>query len=289
MGFSLTPTKEVKPMATVSITHGVPGVGKTSLWAYAPDPLFLMVKDETGLQTLMDKGRVPGVQHFPEPAQSMDDVNAACDEVARGRIKCKTLVIDTINSVEQLIHKQTREDMFNNDPAAFMAFQGGYDAALPAVENFIGMLRRVHARGVAIAMIAHTKVEGFKNPLGPDYDRYVPTVHKKTWLLLNGFADLVLFANYEAVASAEKDAKAPKGKMKVTTAASQAFLYPIRTAAYDAKNRHGLTGKISMGRSGQEAWNNLERALKSCKTTGKQEQEPEVETETQPEIGKEAA
>lgn len=285
MGFSLTPTKEVKPMATVSITHGVPGVGKTSLWAYAPDPLFLMVKDEVGLQTLIDKGRVPGVQHFPEPAQSMEDIHAACDAIIKGQIKCKTFVIDTGNGIEQLIHSQVCAECYNNDMSQFMQFHAGFDTARPYVISFVSKLRKIRDKGIGISLLCHTRVKTFKNPLGADYDRYVPQMHEKTWELFNNFADLVLFANYEAVEAS----KVGKGKIKVAAAASQAYLYPIRTAAYDAKNRHGLTGKISMGKSGQEAWANLERALKSCKATGKQE-EPQVETpEPETETEKEAA
>lgn len=283
MSFSLTPTKEVKPMATVSITHGVPGVGKTSLWAYAPDPLFLMVKDEVGLQTLIDKGRVPNVQHFPEPAQSMEHVNAACDAIISGQVKCKTFIIDTGNSVETLIHSQVTEECYNNDKSQFMQFHAGFETSLPYVINFISKLRKIRAKGIAVSILCHTRVKTFKNPLGSDYDRYVPQVHEKTWELLNNFADMVLFANYEVT----EQQKVSKGKIKAAPVASQAYLYPVRTAAYDAKNRHGLTGRISMGKTGQEAWANLERALKSCKTSGKQE--PEFEPEPQPETGKDAA
>lgn len=270
-------------MATISITHGVPGVGKTSLWAYAPDPLFLMVKDEVGLQTLIDKGRVPNVNHFPEPASNMDDVNAACDAIIRGDIKCKTLVIDTGNGIENLIHSQVCAECYNNDKSQFMMFMAGFETSLPYVTAFISKLRKVRAKGIAVSILCHTRVKTFKNPLGSDYDRYIPQMHEKTWELFNNFADMVLFANYEVTESS----KVGKGKIKAAPVASQAYLYPIRTAAYDAKNRHGLTGRVSMGKTGQEAWANLERALKSCKSTGKQEPEPEIETPEQNE--KEAA
>jgi hypothetical protein len=102
-------------------------------------------------------------------------------------------------------------------------------------------------------------------------------------LLSPACASFDLFKNYEVT----EQQKVSKGKIKAAPVASQAYLYPVRTAAYDAKNRHGLTGRISMGKTGQEAWANLERALKSCKTSGKQE--PEFEPEPQPETGKDAA
>jgi hypothetical protein len=41
-------------------------VGKTSLGACAPKPIYLMTRGETGLLTLIDAGRIPETAHFPE-------------------------------------------------------------------------------------------------------------------------------------------------------------------------------------------------------------------------------
>jgi hypothetical protein len=43
------------------------------------------------------------------------------------------------------------------------------------------------------------------------------------------------------------------------------MLYPERTAAYDAKNRLGLTDPIWMGDSGKDAWANLSGAIKDAR------------------------
>ena len=275
-------------MPTVAINHGVPGIGKTSMWAYAPDPLFLMVDEEVGLKMLIAQKRLPNVAHFPEPARSAEEVIEATQAVATGKIKCKTFVTDTANSVIGLIYKQVCAECYNNSMVEFMSFHAGYETSIPYIANYIRLLAKIRDRGIAITLIAHTRIKTFKNPLGPDYDRYIPQMHDKAWELLNNFADLVLFSNYEVTGE-----KASKGKIKTTTQQTTAYLYPVRSPAFDAKNRHGLTGKIAMGKSGQEAWNNLERNLKSCRATGKQEVEPEeqkqAETESQPETGKEAA
>ena len=58
------------------VLHGVEGIGKTSFGAYAPDPIFLMAKGETGLETLIDSGRLPQVPHFPELADWADVISA---------------------------------------------------------------------------------------------------------------------------------------------------------------------------------------------------------------------
>src|SRR3954469_20593685 len=48
------------------VLHGVEGVGKTSFAAAAPKPYFLMARGETGLETLIDSGRVGSIAHAPE-------------------------------------------------------------------------------------------------------------------------------------------------------------------------------------------------------------------------------
>jgi hypothetical protein len=70
----------------------------------------------------------------------------------------------------------------------------------------------------------------------------------------------VLFANFVAHVDARKgDAK---GKAK---GGSRRVLYTTRTAAFDAKNRHGLPEQIDGGHSAAEAWANFAGALQASK------------------------
>ena len=43
----------------------------------------------------------------------------------------------------------------------------------------------------------HTKVATFKNPEGPDYDRWVPDLHKETWSVTHKWADMILFGCFD--------------------------------------------------------------------------------------------
>jgi hypothetical protein len=122
------------------------------------------------------------------------------------------------------------------------------------------------ARRMTIFMLAHTKVKPFKNPTGPDYDRYMPDMHEKTWGLTHKWLDATFFGNFEVVvqmASKTSDIT-KKGK---GTGGTARMLYTQRTAAYDAKNRFGLPEEIEMGESSSEAFTNLTTEIKNSKTT----------------------
>ena len=58
------------------VIYGPEGIGKTSLAAAAPLPVFLMSRGETGLLSLIDHSRVPAeTPHFPE-AMTWEEVLA---------------------------------------------------------------------------------------------------------------------------------------------------------------------------------------------------------------------
>jgi hypothetical protein len=86
-----------------------------------------------------------------------------------------------------------------------------------------------------IVLVAHTHIKTFKNPEGDDFDRYELKLHIKAGGLLKEWCDDVLFAHYETYAVNRQDEKKAKG---FSTGAR--VVETVRTAAWDAKNRHKL-------------------------------------------------
>lgn len=272
-GLSAVSTSPAKPTAFLGsvkrtgsglpsriVIHGVEGVGKTSLPAYGPNPIFLMTKGETGLETLIDSKRLPEVSHFPECA-TWEDALAMINELRTEEHDRQTLVIDTMNGLERLCHEHVCRREYNNNwgEKGFSSYQRGYDVSLADWQELLALLDRLREeRKMAIFCLTHTKVGPHRNPEGEDYDRYVPDMHRKTWSLTHKWADAVLFANfYDEVVEEKGRAKGRGGRLR--------YLYTERHASYDAKNRHGLPSEISMGSSGQDAWNNLRDAVKAAK------------------------
>lgn len=246
------------------VLHGVEGVGKTSFAAFAPKPIFLMARGETGLETLIDSGRLPEIPHFPE---SMDwsEAISQIEWLTNAEHEYRTLVIDTLNGLERLCHEHVCQRDYQGkwDKSGFLSYMQGYETSLADWRLLLNALDRLRERKrMALIALCHTKVTTFKNPEGADFDRYQPAVHPKTWELTHRWSDHVLFANYYTLAKKEDSgrAKGLDGQTKV--------MYTVRHAAFDAKNRAGLPEEIDMGNSGQEAWTHFVTAMKAGKGGG---------------------
>jgi AAA domain len=255
-------TKAGSGLPNRCVFHGPEGSGKTSFGCCAPKPIFLMTRGETGMQTLIDAGRVPETPHFPE-LMTWTDLLAALDALTRDQHDHRTLVIDTVNGAERLCHEHVCQRDFDGrwGRDGFASFMTGYDSALADWRILLDALDQLRVqRRMSILLLAHTKISTFKNPEGADYDRYCVDIHHKTWSLTHRWADLVLFTNFVAFVEAKKNDTTGKAK-----GGSRRMIYTTRTAAYDAKNRHGLPEQIDAGRSAAEAWTNFVTALQASK------------------------
>ena len=252
-------TTKGKGLPSRMVIHGVEGIGKTSFPANSPNPIYLQARGETGLETLIDSGRLSEVPHLPE-IQTFNELLEAIDMLCREDHGYQTIVLDTINGFERLCHEHVCRKHFNNDwtDKGFMGYGRGFETSLADWRELLIALDRLReTKSMAVVALCHTKVTTFKNPEGPDYDRYAPDMHAKTWGLTHKWADIVLFANYETFT--EKDGL----RHKAASGEQVRFLYSERRAAFDAKNRHGLPFEISMGSSGKEAWSNFISAIKA--------------------------
>lgn len=242
------------------VLHGVEGIGKTSFAANAPKPFFLMAKGETGLETLIDSGRLGDIPHFPE-INSFSDMLSAIEWLTTEEHDYKTAVIDTLNGTERLCHQHVCDRDYKGDWSGkgFASYMQGYDVSIGDWTLLLAALDKLReTRRMAIICLCHTDVKTFKNPTGADYDRYRPALHDKTWNVTHRWADHVLFANFYTEVVTE-GMKATKGKAHGGNAR---VIYTTRTAAWDAKNRGGFPDEIEMGATGAEAFANFMQAVK---------------------------
>ncbi len=239
------------------------GVGKTSFAANAPKPIFMMVKGETGLETLIDSGRLGDVPHFPE-LNSFPEIISAIDWLADNEHDHKTLVIDTLNGAERLCHEHVCRRDYAGDwgEKGFGKFQDGFKVAVADWELLQAAIDRLREKKrMGFIGLCHTDIKNFKNPLGTDYDRFRPSLNEKTWNVCSRWADHILFANFHVEVAVD----GPKAKKGKGLGGDKRYMQVTRTAAWDAKNRCGLTDEIDMGDSGAEAWGNFIEAIKAGK------------------------
>lgn len=247
------------------VLHAVEGWGKTSFGAQAPKPIFIQTRQETGLETLIDNGRLPEVPHFPE-AMAWDTLTSAIATLTVEDHDYKTLVIDTLNGAERLCHEHVCARDFSNDwtDKGFEGYKRGYEVSLADWREFLSSLDRLRSeRRMAIMCLCHTKIETFKNPTGPDYDRFQGALYKSTAALTNQWADVVLFGNFDVSVGAVQENKktgVQKGKGR---GGKTRIMYCEQDASMVAKNRLGLPAEIDMGDSPAQAWANFVAAIKA--------------------------
>lgn len=225
------------------LIHGTDGVGKTTFGADAPEPLFLGTEDGTGH---LDVAR------FPTP-DSWDEIKDAIATLTLDRGGFKTLVIDSLDWAEPLLHSQLCREQ---NVSIVEDLGGGYGKWVGiVVDQWRGLLAQLErlqrTQGMNVILIAHSFIKQFSNPEGEDYSRYVLKLADKSGALCREWVKGCYFAQYETFAVKEKG-KRVKG---VSTGAR--LLYTQRTAAYDAKDRYGLPESLPLG------WDDFEQAARN--------------------------
>lgn len=235
----LSPRKP-KPVCPRIIFTAVEGFGKTTLGAYAPNPVILMAREETGYDTLLSSNRVPAVPAVAVP--DWENLLGTLDALIAKPADRQWVVLDALGGFERLCHEAVCRRDFKNDwsDAGFLSYNKGYEVSVSEWIKMLQRLDQLNAKGLGILVLGHSKIKPFKNPTGADFDRYVADCHDKTWGASAKWADAVLFGNFLTIIDKEK-----KGKGK-GIGGTDRMLYTERRDAWDAKNRFGMDPEIQL-------------------------------------------
>lgn len=209
--------------------YGPEGVGKSTLAAQLDRPLFIDAERGT---LLMDVSRIE--------VASMSEVRDACNLLLKGGHDFGTLVLDTIDWVERQLAAEIAETA-NKDSIEDFGYGKGYKLLEEKTSEFLALLDKVRAKGIHVVFLAHSKVIKFEEPdKGGSYDRYELKLEKKTAPLIKEWCDALLFLNF--VTKIVERSKGSEAKRAV--GGDERQIFATRNAAYDAKNRHGLDGRL---------------------------------------------
>ncbi len=245
------------------------GWGKTSFAAMMPKPIFIQTRGETGLETLIDAGQLQETAHFPE-VQDWRTLTDAVRYLRDAEHGYKTLVIDTLNGAERLLHEMVCQRDYQCDwgDRGFGAYQKGYDVSVADLNLLLSDLDSLRLeKRMTVVWLAHRRVVTFKNPSGADYDLYQPDTHKTTWAAVSKWSDVILFGDMEVVVGDVKEQKrageviGKKGK----GVAQNRIIRCESSPSWVAKNRLGLPAEIEAGTSPSEAWANFVNEIKAAR------------------------
>ena len=211
-----------------AVVYGPEGVGKSTLAGRLPDPVFL---DTEGGTHHLDVVRL-------DAASTWDEISSAVTQLAKSDHPFKTLVIDTADWLEKrLVEHLCRKS--NKDSIEDFGYGKGWVILAEEFARFLHSLDALLDRGMHVVFLAHATVRKFEAPdQAGSYDRFELKLSKQVAPLLKEWADVVLFGNY-VTKIAEKD----NGKLR-GVGGKERVLFATHSAAYDAKNRHGLPEKL---------------------------------------------
>lgn len=223
-----------RPVVTTIL--GDAGMGKTSLAATFPTPVFIRAED--GMQAIAADSRPDA---FPVLAK-VDDLWDQLTALIKEDHAYKTVVIDSVTALERMFGQYVL-DSDPKKPKSLNQANGGYGAGFAAVAAMHQRVRKAAGllidKGVHVVFIAHADTEVIELPDQDPYTRYSLRLHRKSTAPYTDDADVVGFIKLRTFTTGDGDRK------KAISDGSR-LLVTYAAAANVSKNRFGITEDLEV-------------------------------------------
>lgn len=227
------------------VLYGVGGIGKSSLAALAPSPLFIDVDRGT---RKIDVPRLGGISTFEDMLEALRD-----DSLWRG---VRTTIVDSGTAAQELAIDYTIRTVKHENGVKSIkgledyGFGKGYAHVGDAFNLLIAAMDRHYVAGRNVILICHEVTERAPNPEGEDYLRNEPALQQppkngRVRDRVKNWCDHLLYLSYDKLV---KDGKA-KGQGTRT-------IYPTERPTYWAKSR-SLRDPIPCEEGSDDVWQQL--------------------------------
>lgn len=208
--------------------YGAEGVGKTSLAAKMPEPLFL---DTEGGTSRLNVRRIK--------IASWEELISTVKEIIEHPEVCKTLVVDTADWAESLCVDYICNKYRKANIEDF-GFGKGYTYLAEEFSTLLQLLSKLVDVGINPVVIAHGKPRKFELPEEQgQFDRWEMKLTKQCAPLVKEWCDALLFCNYKTfVITTENNTKKASGGKRV--------MYTTHNPCWDAKNRFSLADELDL-------------------------------------------
>lgn len=219
----------VEKMPIKICIYGAEGVGKTSLAAHMPEPLFI---DTEGGTSRLNVRRIK--------CTKWEDLISIVKEVIDTPTVCKTLVVDTADWAESLCINFVCNKYRKANIEDF-GYGKGYTYLAEEFSEFLKLLNQLVDVGINPVVIAHGKPRKYELPEEQgQFDRWEMKLSKQVAPLIKEWCDMLLFCNYKTfVVTTENNTKKAQGGKRV--------MYTTHNPCWDAKNRFNLPDELDLG------------------------------------------
>jgi hypothetical protein len=247
------------------VLYGVGGIGKTSFAASAPRPIFIMTEEGQGsldFERFELRPEEPVVKTWQE---IIDCVTVLASEDH----DYQTVVIDTLDFAEPLLHTHTAEKYGKADIEAF-GYGKGYGYALDEFRVLLtGLDWLRNKKGMIILLLAHCESKKFENPDSDSYDRWKLRLRDNLAALVHDWSDALLFCNYRAYIVKE-DAGFNKERSRGVGQGERVVFTEARPA-WQAKNRYSLPSELVLPK--EQPWMVFQNAIAAAHSASLPNQE----------------
>lgn len=249
MSFSLDSISRTKRIKAPKIVIGGPGkIGKTTFAAMAPNAIGILTED--GAHSV-------DAQAFPL-CTTLDDVYSAISVLYNEQHEFQHVFLDSLDWLEPLLHDYVAKANGWKDLEA-AGYGRGYIAAADEWRKLLSGFEALrNERNMGIILIVHDKIKAVNSPLHDQpYDSYMLKLHDRAAGIIQEWADVLAFANYNILTSV-KDKGFGQKEAKVKTTGER-ILHVEPHPAHFGGNRFGLKNMPL-------DWNTFQTALTNAQT-----------------------
>lgn len=215
---------------------GDAGMGKTSLAATFPQPVFIRAED--GMQAIPAESRPDALPVL----SSVDDLWEQLSALIKEEHGYQTVVVDSVTALERMFAQY----IIDNDPKkpkSLNQANGGYGAGFSAVATLHQRVRKAAGllveKGIHVVFIAHADTEVVELPDQDPYTRYGLRLHRKSTAPYLDDSDVVGFIKLRTFTTGD-------GERKKAISDGARLLVTYATAANVSKNRFGITEDLEL-------------------------------------------
>lgn len=219
----------VQRTAIKTLIYGPEGIGKSTLAAMWPNPIFIDLEGGTN--------QLPVVRLETPSSWSM--LRAELTAIKNREVPCSTVVIDTMDAAERMC----AEYIMARDGKKSIEEWGygkGYTILQEEFGRLLDYLTDITASGINVVVLGHSTMRKFERPdESGAYDRFELKLTKQVSPMVKEWADMVLFCDYKTYVETNKS-----GKAKATGGAR--VIRTTHAPTWDAKNRFGLPDELPL-------------------------------------------
>ncbi len=230
-----------------ALIYGADGVGKSTMCAGAPRPVFIATEDGLGN---IDAQAI-------DPPESWGNIIEAVDSLASDD-RVGTIVIDSLDWAEQMLWAHIVATHTDEKGRKVRDIEGfgygkGYVAAASEWRVLIAALQRAGKAGKHVLLTAHAHRKTVKNPTGEDFEQMQIKLQERASGLFREWVHIVAFAELDIATVTDKD----DGGRTKGVFTGQRVLRTQPGAGYQGKARLTLPAKIPLD------WHAFEAAIKA--------------------------